>query len=79
MLPLLAMGDPLAHDFPRPQHRESHTSGKIQSMNLDAILPSDCNSRRVNELLSLHPQIGLKVSHARTLVQTPHADYNYRT
>ncbi|KAF3810492.1 hypothetical protein GCG54_00013732 [Colletotrichum gloeosporioides] len=60
MLPPLAIGEPSAHDLPRPYDRDSRTSEKILLMDLDAMLPLSCDSRRVNELLSLHLQIGLK-------------------
>ncbi|KAI8263724.1 hypothetical protein K4K58_012770 [Colletotrichum sp. SAR11_239] len=54
------MGEPPAHDLPRPHDRDSRTSEKIHSLELDAIVLLDCQSRRVNELILLQLQIGLK-------------------
>ncbi|KAI8283950.1 hypothetical protein K4K60_002333 [Colletotrichum sp. SAR11_57] len=54
------MGDPPAPNLPRPHDRDSRTSEKIHSIELESMLPLGCDSRRVNEILSLHLQIELK-------------------
>ncbi|KAF4820051.1 hypothetical protein CGCSCA5_v004023 [Colletotrichum siamense] len=60
MLSPLAMGPQPADDLPRPHDRGSRPGEKIQSLELDAILLLDCQSTRVNELILLQLQIGLK-------------------
>ncbi|KAI8306161.1 hypothetical protein K4K59_011628 [Colletotrichum sp. SAR11_240] len=60
MLSPLAMGEQPADDLPRPHDRDSRPGEKIQSLELDAILLLDCQSTRVNELIPLQLQIGLK-------------------
>ncbi|KAI8184755.1 hypothetical protein K4K53_007375 [Colletotrichum sp. SAR 10_77] len=54
------MGDPPAPNLPRPRDRDSRASEKIHSIELESMLLLGCDSRRVNEILSLHLQIELK-------------------